>query len=247
MIAQIRFPTIIAIERRDFVAAFQEAIRPVYPVLRPEEHRSVVLGGPQGVVDTRTTISWRFLDAAGSWRVTLAPEFLAVETHRYTSRNDLLDRVTSLLEALNRHVAPQVIDRLGIRYINRLSDEVLMRDLPRLLRPEVSGILGTPLAQHAHHALSESLFLLPEEKCQLTARWGLIPANGTADPAAVEPLPVASWLLDLDAFRSYAPENTHLLDPVEIVEQMRTFAERIYSVFRWAVTDELLRRCGGQP
>ena len=37
------------------------------------------------------------------------------------------------------------------------------------------------------------------------------------------------------------------LDVDATVAQARSFAERIYSIFRWAVTDEFLRRYGGQP
>ena len=62
VIAQVRFPLIASLEKRKFIASFQEAIREFYPVLRPEEGRSVVLGS-QGVVDTRSNTLWRFNEA----------------------------------------------------------------------------------------------------------------------------------------------------------------------------------------
>ena len=244
VIAQVRFPLIASLEKREFIAPFQEAIREFYPVLRPEEGRSVVLGS-QGVVDTRSNTLWRFHEARGAWRVTLAPDFLALETTKYTSREDFMERLRLVLEALNEHVDPQVLDRLGVRYIDRVSGENLSA-LPQLVRPEVAGIMGSPLSARAQHAVSENVFILPGNAGQITARWGLLAARSTIDPGALDAIDEPSWILDADAFQSFQT-GSRRLDVDSAVEQARGFAERIYSIFRWAVTNEFLRRYGGDP
>lgn len=241
VIAQVRFPLVASVEKRDFIAPFQEAIRADYPVLRSEQSRSVVLGH-QGVMDARANTVWRFHDASSVLRVTLAPDFLALETARYTSRDDFLDRLERVLKALVAHVNPKVIDRLGVRYIDRVAGDNL-EDLPLLVRPEVCGVLSTALASHARHSIAEAVFVLPDDAGQVMTRWGLVPAHGTVDPAAVDAIDEPSWLLDIDAFQA----ETRELDVDAAVQQARGFAERIYSVFRWAVTDEFLWRYGGQP
>lgn len=241
VIAQVRFPMVASVEKRDFIAPFQESIRDEYPVLRPEQNRNVVFP-PQGVIDARENTIWRFQGANGAWRVTLAPDFLALQTSLYTSRNDFLERLRGVLKALVAHVNPGMIDRLGVRYIDRVTGENLS-DLPQLVRPEVSGILSTALASHTQHSISESLFVLPDAAGQVMARWGLVPALGTVDPAAVEAIDEPSWLLDIDAFQAETKE----IHVEAVVQQAREFSERIYSVFRWAVTNEFLRRYGGQP
>ena len=244
VIAQVRFPLIASLEKREFIASFQEAIRESYPVLRPEEERSVVLGS-QGVVDTRSHTLWRFHEARGAWGVTLAPDFLALETTRYTSREDFMERLRLVLEALEEHVDPRELDRLGVRYIDRVSGENLSA-LPQLVRPEVAGILGSPLSERAQRAISENVFILPRNAGQITARWGLLASRSTIDPAALEAIEEPSWILDTDAFQSFEA-GSRQLDVASVVEQARGFAERIYSIFRWAVTDEFLRRYGGEP
>ncbi len=65
VIAQVRFPLIVSVEQSDFIAPFQEAIRPSYPVLRPEQSRGVILG-PRGVTDARANTIWRFHEADGA-------------------------------------------------------------------------------------------------------------------------------------------------------------------------------------
>ena len=240
VIAQVRYPLIASVENRSFIGPFQEAIRSDYPELRPEESRSVVLG-PEGPISTRSDTSWRFHDESGTWRVTLAPGFLAIETWQYTSRDDFLDRFRRVLAELRTHVNPRTVDRLGVRYIDRIVGENL-RALPQLVRPEVAGVLATPLAEDAQELVAQALFLLPEGDGQLRARWGSLPARSTVDPAAVDPVDEPSWILDLDAFR----QETSAFDVELIGSRARTLAERIYSVFRWVVTDEFHRRYGGR-
>lgn len=241
VVAQVRFPLIASVEHREFIAPFQEAIRREYPVLRPEQSRGVVLG-PQGVMGSRSNTVWRFHDASSVWRVTLAPDFIALETTNYTSRSDFLGRIRSVVQALADHIDPRVVDRVGVRYIDRVTGTQL-DDLPSLVRPEVAGILGTPLADHARHAITENMLTLPDDAGHVTVRWGLVPPRGTVDPGAVEAIEEASWILDIDTFRT----ETRPLDVDTVVEQARRFAERIYSIFRWAVTDNFLRLYGGKP
>ncbi|WP_428277731.1 TIGR04255 family protein [Candidatus Palauibacter sp.] len=244
VIAQVRFPLVASVEKRGFIASFQEAVREFYPVLRPEEERSVVLGA-QGVVDTRSNTLWRFNEARGAWRVTLAPEFLALETTKYSSRENFMERLRLILEALKEHVDPQVLDRLGVRYIDRVSGKNLSA-LPQLVRPEVAGVLVSPLAARAQRAISENVFILPDNAGQITARWGLLAPQSTTDPGALDAINEPSWILDTDAFQSFQA-GSRQLEVDSVVEQARGFAERIYSIFRWAVSDEFLRRYGGEP
>lgn len=240
VVAQVRFPLIASVDKRDFIAPFQEAIRPDYPVLRPEQSRAVVLS-PQGPLEATSNNVWRFHNASASWRVSLASDFLALETTEYTSRDDFLARFKPVLEALHKHLNPQVIDRLGIRYIDRIIGENL-GVMPKLIRPEIAGVLGSPMVENIVHAISENVFVLPNGDGQLMARWGLVPPRGTVDPAAVDAIDEPSWLLDVDAFMA----ETRNFDVSAAVAQTRKFAERIYTFFRWAVTDEFLRRYGGQ-
>lgn len=239
VIAQVRFPPVLSIEKRDFVASFQEAIRARYPILRAEQTQGLVVG-PQGAAPLSPQIIWRFSDVEERWRVSLAPDFAAIETTAYRSRKDFFARFTSLVQALAEQVSPKIVDRIGIRYIDRVTGEAV-RDLGQLVRPEVLGVAATAAAEYARYTLSESVFAVPELSAQLLARWGLLPKGGTVDPAAIEPSTEPSWILDLDLFRT----ESRAFDPGEIVETAQSYAERIYAFFRWVVTDDFLRRYGG--
>jgi len=237
VIAQIRFPLVIAVGKRDFVAPFQEAIKAEYPVLREEQAQGLLIG-PGVISQALPQPVWRFSDIDGRWRVSLAPEFLALETTAYQSRADFLQRLTSVVSALQEHVAPRVVDRLGLRYIDRVTGDALST-IGTLVRAEIIGIAATSVAPRMVHALSEALFEV--DGARLLARWGQMPPNGTVDPAAIEPIPAASWILDLDMFSV----GSRPFDAGQLISDARQYAERLYAFFRWTVTDAFLKRYGG--
>jgi uncharacterized protein (TIGR04255 family) len=239
VIAQVRFPQVLSIEKRDFVAPFQETIRTQYPILRAEQMQGMRIG-PEGASPIPPQAIWRFTDAEGNWKVSLAQDFVAIETTAYESRNNFFERFETITQALAEHVAPRVVDRIGIRYIDRVTGDA-MKEITKLVRPEILGILATAVVEHASHTISESVFNVPKSAAQLLARWGLLPKGGTVDPA-IEPLAEPSWILDLDMFRA----ETRTFDPSEVVADARSYAERIYTFFRWAVTDDFLRLYGGK-
>lgn len=239
VLCQIRFPDVAAVASRDFIAGFQEAVRPNYPVLRNE--RSVGMWfGPEDAKPLPSSSVWRFFDLDGAWRLSLAPQFLALETTAYRSKADFLERLRDALRALDAHVQPKLVDRLGIRYVDRLTGDALAR-ISELVRPEVRGIVGTPAAAHALHAVAETLFAREDGK--LLARWGRLPPNVSLEPTTIEPVAQECWMLDLDAFADQPTPFS--ID--RVMADVARFCDRIYAFFRWAVTDDFLRHFGGSP
>lgn len=237
VIAQVRFPLIIQVEQRDFITAFQQAVQPRYPVLRQEESQGVVFTKDKAMQGPLQT-TWRFSDIEGGWRVSLTQNFLAIETTNYMSRADFLVRFKEVLVALELHIKPALIDRLGLRYVDRIKGEP-MSQIAQLVRPEVLGIAGVIPATNIVHSISESIFTF--NGGQILARWGQLPAGATIDPAAIEPIDEPSWILDLDMF-TVSPE---VFSVDALADTTERFAERIYTFFRWTVTDDFLRQYGG--
>ncbi len=237
VIAQLRFPQIASLEKRDFVAPFQEAIRSSYPVLRPEQVQDFIQSQGTGSVVPQTV--WRFSDIENHWRVSLAPDFIALETTVYSNRGDFLTRLQDILGALDQYIEPTVIDRFGVRYIDRVTPP-LLDDIAQLVRAEMLGLAGTPMARNVQHLLTLAMFTVQD--AQMLARWGQVPANSTVDPAAIEAIDEPSWILDLDMFK----DGARPFDTRTLLDEARSYAERVYTFFRWAVTEQFLRRYGGK-
>lgn len=239
VIAQIRFPPILSIEQQAFVGSFQEAIRAEYPILEPVKTQSLIFN-PEGAAVTPTfQTTWCFWNTDRTWRISLASSSVSIETTKYTSRSDFLARLKDLLVKLHSNFHLSQIDRVGLRYIDRIVGQNLA-DISLLIRPEIAGISCSDLQEYVHQVLHESLFLLPE--AQIAARWGVMPANATFDPYAIDPVPERSWILDLDI----STTQPQIFSVEAVMEQALDFTERIYTFFRWVVTNEFLRRYGGE-
>jgi len=241
VIAQVRFPPVMKIESDPgFVAPFQEAIRKDYPILRPERQLGVLIGSG-GVQPQDAGTLWRFeTKDPEAWQVTLAPTFVALSAKRYTRRSDLLARFTVVLHALESWLSPNVCDRIGVRYVDRVSGDGLAH-LSKLVRPEVLGVAGDEEAMgqvEVVHALSDSLFRL-EDSSELRGRWGTLPSGATYDPG-IEPARTPSWVLDLDHYTSKQED----FDLAVIGGKINEFCDRIYTFFRWVVTDDFLNEFG---
>jgi uncharacterized protein (TIGR04255 family) len=243
VIAQVRFAPILAIRSPDAVSIFQEKIRPNYPILNEDRIHQIVATG--GAPDVREGSIWRFTDDKRQWRASLSVDFVALETSAYLSRQDFSERLGALLIALEASFKPAEVQRLGLRYIDRLTGDAVDR-IGELIRPKVLGILQpnkeppVDVGDAILYLMTEAQLIAAEGRIQ--ARWGKLPENATYDPDALEPINKSSWVLDLDMFT----QGPLKFESEELRTTATKFAERIYSVFREMVTDEFLKFFGGE-
>ena len=239
VLAQVQFAPVLSIRSEEFIAPFQERIRSEYPGV---EHQTIQLPPFGSGDDIRTLVVWRFLgEAAGWWRVSLTPTFLALETRDYSSRQDFIKRFRTIVSAFKDTVESARATRVGVRYVDHIKTPELDR-MADMLRPDMLGIANSSLRPKLQHTVSETVCEVAEGT--LLARWGLLPPNGTYDPDVLLPAPQSSWFLDLDVFKQYV-EPFGEMDPEAISETALALATRAYSFFRWATTDRFIEVYGG--
>jgi uncharacterized protein (TIGR04255 family) len=241
VVAQVRFPLVAAIAEQQFIAPFQERIRSTYSDLKAEMETQVTFT-PDGVQVKEGSRVWRFTESDGPWEVTLSSEFLALSTRSYTNRHDFLTRLGVLLAALAEWIGPRTVRRFGVRYIDRVIESEATREtMTKLVRPEVLGTTAVELPDSVglNHSLTECEYQFEEDPpSSLRTKWGFLPANATFDPA-VEPANEDSWVLDVDCSHNERP-----FDSEAILSAGRSYTDRIYRFFRWAVKEEFLTHFG---
>jgi uncharacterized protein (TIGR04255 family) len=241
VLIQLRFPIIAKIDNLEGVLAFQEHLRAHYPVMRPEQVMTIGVT-PGTIPNSSTATLWRLSDADQIWTVVLSRDFVALETSMYDTRDDFLERWGEVLNGLNLlDPGPSVFDRLGIRYINRLSGNDIGSKLPELIRKELVGAISvdTPNGTELLTNVSQSHYKI--NAMQMTANWGILPAGMVFLPG-IEPANERSWVLDVDVFKN-GPDKFSV-DTVAGLS--REAAENAYGFFRWAVTEKYLVERGGQ-
>jgi uncharacterized protein (TIGR04255 family) len=181
-----------------------------------------------------------FEDTDGVWKASVAPDFLALETTRYSRRADFLHRLRPVLDALNEVVTPPRVTRIGMRYTDRITDP---EGLTSLANTALLGMLAEiEHAEWVENQVLQTLLVDSGTGTKVQVRSLCLPPHVGFDPS-IEPVGVRSWVLDIDAFEEKPRrwESSVLVDAVEVL------AKRSYQVFHWAVTDEFRARYAASP
>ncbi len=248
VVAQVRFAPILAIGQSrasEAVAAFQEELRSTYPHLTAEDTHQINMTSPSQI-DVGHSRIWRLADSANrpsAWRVSLAQDFVSLETRQYHSRRDFLDRLRAVINATATNFSPTDSTRFGLRYIDQLTGTAASK-VADLVVPEVLGVhaSGNGLAQLRSsivHSMMLAQFLAPNDDTVL-ARWGVLPPNTTHAPDVLDPVDERSWVLDMDM----STTRPHVFSDSSLVRTAEAFAESLYWLFRQMVKENFLRYHG---
>tara|TARA_R110000868_G_scaffold68551_2_gene202610 strand:+ start:272 stop:1078 length:807 start_codon:yes stop_codon:yes gene_type:complete len=240
VLAQVRFPEIKKINTDgNFLAEFQEAIRQEYPISVEETGQLVEVMPDE--VKRSTRKAWRFVNAEETYRVTVASDYLALETRDYQSKQEFCGRMQTLCLALNATIKPGVMTRIGIRYIDRLYDE-LFDQRTEYVNPD---FISPFLNEHRESVIQSTSQMVARTKEGLIGvRWGYLSVGDSHDAEAMPPLDKESWFVDMDSWVDF--DKPVAFDPQAIHDRICGLSDRAYAVFRHIVKDALLIACGGE-
>lgn len=244
-IAQVRFPHLTRFSTNEDVVgkSIADALADQYPLMEVGQEVTMTITA-DGVSENRSpTRLWRLVSGDRDWQITFCGNFLSIDTTRYFRRRDFAQRLVEAWNALNEQVPVPYIDRLGVRYVNQLTQPDLLARLPELLRAEVLGISRSHNDEGAAllSAITEARYRL-SDGASFMARWGMLPANASIDNVTPG-YDYSTWMLDMDSFREFTPGSQKGSD---IFEDVRALAVRGYQFFRWATTDDFLVAFGGE-
>jgi|SRR3990170_5330052 len=229
VICQVKFSPILRISK-ETPSEFQDAIRGRFPGLEIEQGVLVQIPGLAGtekpLVDASPRI-YRFQTAEKATNISLAADFFALSTKRYTRWRVFIRDLEIAYEAVQQTYNPIFSTRVGLRFINRFTrkntgltkfDQVL-----DLFRSELTCLLRTDDWSDPHDMLSQ--LVLTDGKAKFALRTGFGKENG-------EPF----FIIDLD----YYEEGQIPLDT--LMKRVNRYHDRIYAAFRWCLLDDSLQR-----
>lgn len=231
VVVQVRFSSVLKIDSKEGVAPFQELARKEYPLFEQVSTATVQFDvTPNGPTFRQIPANaWRFSDPSRQSVVTLASDAITFETSAYPGRSTFIAQWATILRWIDDTYAPGLAVRVGMRYLNRITDEAVTR-LPEWIKPNLIGVALPELSDHVSQAISEANLNIEEGGMLL--RWGILPKDVTIDPGLLDPIDTKSWLLDIDAFSN----EQRGFDLDALVDTYQRLAERIYAVFRWTLT-----------
>jgi uncharacterized protein (TIGR04255 family) len=196
---------------------------------------------PEGVSQNIGGSVFQWSSADQIWHISLARRFLSFYCTRYGGYVEFNERLVSVLERAQDVLSIPLIDRIGVRYVNRLADAALLENLGGLIRPPVLGYQALPPVAGQEVALlaSTNHAIYSVGDASLQVRSGIVPANETVDPA-ISPLPAKSWVLDLDA----SAEARAAFDASMVADKASRLSDIAYDYFKFVITEGFEDRFG---
>ena len=227
VLCQIRFPPIYALLSETAVAGFQEAIRSRYPVMAPEIQQTIAVDRKQ-VELSETAPVFHLSDESNEWRVSIAVDFVALESNKYLYFSEFVDRLEWVLDAAQRTVAPADSVRIGLRKVNDFEHPSVheARDWGGLLRPELLGLLGAEWLPGAVGMGLSDIRQADEEDGLLAIRHGILPDPGDSP----------KYRLDLD----YSTERPMRIGATDSLRELLVgYSNAMTGFFMSVLTDDL--------
>jgi uncharacterized protein (TIGR04255 family) len=136
VLCQVRMSAVMAIDR--YVPEIQERLRKNgFPRFRKGFTQELTISptaGPTATVSDR----FDFLDKEEAWGVVLGTDFVTLHTSRYVHFENFDARLRDVLDTISAIAAPELAERVGIRYVN-----VIKPDAPTGISEYLEqGLLG---------------------------------------------------------------------------------------------------------
>ena len=233
-VCQVRFPTMLGLVSPDRLAPFQNALRLDYPAATQGTQFVFTAGVPGQPPVGGSAGQWTFSSQPGDWSVTVANDFVGLETRAYPNVDEFIDRVRRVLDAFVDAFGQLSPQRVGLRYINeiRLGQQL---DYRQTIRSELLGPLGLPNFESAVQAVQE-IVLRFEGGNGITMRHGLFPMGSTVISAKPSADNGPFYLLDVDAFTDRSALPGPPPDVEAVCAILREYNAGVHRLFRWAVT-----------
>ena len=236
VLTQVQFsraPALVSDEGEERLAA----VLGRYPVRRQAMALNLVVGLGAAPIDQKSSPTWVFANPSQSWQVTVSDTSVGLETTEYDSRDDFCQRAREAFDAVSSVDLPPIVDRVGLRYVDRLRGD---NDLGRLGDYVTSRLCvlhgAVDVDLPIEHSVTETVIRIADDE-RLKVRSGLLPPGALFDPVLL-PASEPTWVLDIDVFTS---RGGFPFDPASLEERLRRYAEHAYSFFRWATTDAFQR------
>jgi uncharacterized protein (TIGR04255 family) len=240
-VCQIRFEETLAVSDPKAILAIHGDLGGAggpYPKIEQVKGPSFQVSvSAEGSAESRSlpqVAGWRLQAKDGSWIASVMPDFVALETSAYTTwEEDFGPRIGALLEAVERHVQPVLEERVGLRYIDKLTGLSVHQasDWTNYLVPELVGIVMHPNLGPAVNTTQQQVDLILGEDVRCTMRHGIL-KDETGSP---------SYVLDCDVHRQAA----RAFETEEIRATLEQFSEFALQLFHACLDTKYLARLMG--
>ena len=203
----------------------------IEPVLQQRINVSMQAGVTPATQVDAITSGWLLIGADPTYQITVLPGAVVFQTSKYERWSvSFKPKLEALVQALAEIISPEVVLRLGLRYVDRFVDMEAHTPASWSGRLQ-SSFLGPVADQRIAHLVSGAQ---QQVELSLGSSQGALLRHGPfVDPAAHG---AVSYMLDIDVFDT-APNR---FEPNEIVKRCEALNRAALSLFQMVLTPEYL-------
>ena len=244
--AEVRFVSDNTELPQEHAAAAWEALGiDRFPVFEPSTQTMMTLTmTPQGPVQTQQSQrGWQLSTSDRMTSVMLLPTMVVIQTRNYTRYSTSLSQpLTEVLESFTAVTGASRIQRLGLRYINRLSEAeastpTFWRDH---IRHPFAGPLTAGVIADLVTGMHQQVQLRLSDVAGANIQCGVFEEPRPGGPARV---PNYNFLVDLDVFREQATDY----DQTTTANQVRQLNRTALALFATVLSDQYLAELNPIP
>ena len=237
VICQLRFPQILRIDAQP-PADFQDRLRSEYPTLNVRNAGQASVSFPPEIqkllspqIQEHLAGDKRIYNLCSideTWQISLAGDFIALQTTKYRKWDEFITRLVAALEVLESIYRPAFYTRIGLRYRDLIRRSLLdLKDVPwaELLQPHIAAELTSPdVARSTKGTKRDIAINLDDEQGQVRIRHGLISPEGGEE---------VCYLIDADFSTDQKTEAEYAR------QRLDYFNRHAGRFFKWCITDRL--------
>lgn len=121
VVCQLRHERAVPGPHAAFALAIQSRLSDSYPNIGQAGIAEIVVDAAKREVTGGDQSGWHLKSDDGNWTVVLMPEFFALECVGYTRWSEFSRRMRDLVAAVAGERPPALMQRIGLRYVDRLS------------------------------------------------------------------------------------------------------------------------------
>lgn len=240
VLCQVRWPQLTQLQNGlDQAAAAIGSRLDGYPFQDQNQEIAVTIT-PEGVTSAPGEAIHQWHSADRDWHVSLSRRSVAVYCTSYSSFDEFSDKLAEVLDVVGDSIVIPAVERVGLRYVNRIIDAKVLDGLGKLLDPAVLGLASLEATSGDVTRLTsvnQAVYAVGSDR--LVARSAVLSAGETVDPA-IPAVDAPSWVLDLDSAR----ETPGRFDREILVSVAGRLADINYDFFKLVASDEYLTTLG---
>jgi uncharacterized protein (TIGR04255 family) len=235
VVAEIRFAGTKEILNSEDAIGILERLAPFgVTAVEPSEQRQIQVmlsAGANTVAGENTVISrgWRFVGSGCPYVFTVMPGMASIQASKYLRWSESLrPQFVELLGVVRDFCGARIMQRTGLRYINRISFPNGGRDWAGVVDLAVAGILSHEVLGELVQSAQQQVELKLHEGVGALLRHGPLPASDGA----------SGYLIDIDVYDSISAE----LDVIHVIERAQRLNRTAFAIFNEMLTDDQRRR-----